>query len=68
MIQLFNPKFRGAKQSDVLKSVDFNKEWRPYGYTKMLFNRSESTVYLFRDASDYFYKVATINNKEQTQS
>lgn len=60
MIQIYDPSFRDKKQSDVLKSINFNEEWRPYGYKCMLFNRSEGVVYVFRDKSDYFAKLAAL--------
>ena len=47
-IQIYSPKFRDMPNDDVQKSINFEREWKPYGYTKTVLCRATGTVYISR--------------------
>ena len=47
--QIYKPEFRGMKLDEIEKEINFEKEWKPFGYTEMLFSRNTATVFITRN-------------------
>ena len=47
-IQIYSSKFRDMLNGDIQKSINFEREWKPYGYTKIALCRATGTVYISR--------------------
>ena len=53
MTEIFNPKFRDMSKSNILKTVNFNSNWRPFGYTQMRYSCKTATVLIGRSVNDF---------------
>ena len=47
-MELYNPKYRSMNITDILKDVDFENEWKPFGYARIGFCRTISTIFILR--------------------
>ena len=47
-MQLYNPKYRDMPIKEIEMAVNFDKEWKPFGYTDCALCRDTGTVYVFK--------------------